>query len=224
MSSKDGPSGSGDKTIIRPASGRSPKPGPAKPVSMSPEPVPAEDRGATVFDPGAAQSPPPGWSSGTVIYQGAPFENAVAGDSSYPQQANPPVPATRKVPQDALLKAQEAIEYSSANPIIAAAAPVLILLGHLRLQVAETDAASLAKHLGDAIQEFEKKVADAGVPAEDARIAKFALCETVDDVAGNLPGFDKDGWKQHGMLSRFFQAAHPGVGFFKALEQGPGRS
>jgi type VI secretion system protein ImpK len=219
MSSKDGPSGSGDKTIIRPGSGRLPNPGPAKPISISPEPVPVEDRGATVFDPGAAQSAPPGWSSGTVIYQGPPFENAVADDNSYPQPANPPVPATRKVPQDALLKAQETVEYSSANPIVAAAAPVLILLGHLRLQVAETDAASLASHLGDAIQEFEKKVADAGVSAEDARIAKFVLCETVDDVAGNLPGFDRDGWKQHGMLSRFFQAAHPGVGFFKALNK-----
>lgn len=218
MSSKDDPSGSGDKTIIRPSSGRTPKPGAAKPVP--PEPGPAEGSGATIFDPKAAQSPPPGWSSGTVIYQGAPFaENAAAADGSYPQQAKSPAPATRKVPQDVLIKAQGAIEYSSSNPIVAAAAPVLMLLGQLRLMAAETEAASLAKHLGDAIQEFEKKIADAGIPAEDARIAKFVLCETVDDIAGNLPGLSKDGWKQQGMLSRFFQAAHPGVGFFKALNK-----
>lgn len=222
MSSRDDPSGSGGKTIIRPISAGMRKSDSAR--STPPQAAPAENPDATVFDPEGIQLPAPGWSSGTVIYQGSPFAENVAAESglqdeTQPRRANQPAAVTRKVELDTLLDAQRTIGYSASNPLIAAAAPILILLGHLRLMVAELDAVPLAEHLGEAIQEFENSAADAAVPAEDARIAKFVLCEVVDDIAGNLPGFDKNVWKQHGMLSRFFQAAHPGAGFFKALNK-----
>ena len=71
---------------------------------------------------------------------------------------------------------------------IAAGAPLLILLGHLRLMPAEIEPASLATHIAETIEEFERRIADAGVTSEDARIAKFVLCETADDIVGNVPG------------------------------------
>jgi type VI secretion system protein ImpK len=226
MSSKNHPFDAGNKTIIRPNPGRVRSSDAARPVETpaDAQPASAEAPGATVFDPGAAQSPPAGWSSGTVIYQGTPFaEIATTGGSSFGGadrgQANPPARPGQKVPQDILLSAGDGIEYAAANPIIAAAAPLLMLLGHLRLMVAQTEAAPLAKYIADAIEEFERKIADAGIPAEGARIAKFALCETADDVIRNLPGPDRDTWMQHSMLSRFFQVGSPGVGFFKALNK-----
>lgn len=214
MSSKDDPSGSGGKTLIRPVSARVTKPGPVR--STSQRPAPDEGSDATVFDPGI-QSSAPDWSSGTVIYQGIPFAENAAPSETHPRSTYPSIPVTRKVAQEALF--EQMVDYSSPNPLIAAAAPILMLLGHLRLMIAELEVVSLATHLGETIQEFERRMADAAVPAEDARIAKFVLCETVDDVAGNLPGFEKNVWKQHGMLSRFFQTAHPGAGFFKALNK-----
>ncbi|TJV90196.1 MAG: type VI secretion system protein TssL, partial [Mesorhizobium sp.] len=57
----------------------------------------------------------------------------------------------------------------------------------------------------------------AGVPEEDARIAKFVLCETADDLIGNLPWPKRDAWAQHSMLLRFFHAVPTGTGFYEAL-------
>lgn len=211
MSSKDDPFGANGRTVFRPNPGPGPKP-------RSTEPTPAESPDSTVFDPGAAQNPPAGWGpSGTVVHQGTPFgENAAAGADPPPRMA---AKTARKIPQDVLLDAREPIEYSIANPIMAAAAPLLIFLGNLRLIPVETQAAPLADHVADSIREFERGIAEAGIAEEDARIAKFALCETADDIIGNLPGIDRDGWIRQGMLSRFFQAGAAGVGFFAALNK-----
>lgn len=216
MSSNEDPFGSGDRTIIRP--GRASKPAGEKPKSGNVERAPAE---ATVFDPGIAQSPPPGWSSGTVIYQGAPFtENAVTEGGPREDFANSSIdPQAQKISQDVVLNASDNVSYIAANPIITAAAPLLMLLGHLRLNISDIDAEPLATRLADKIEEFEQKIADAGVASEDARIAKFVLCETADDIVLNLPGLDKEAWTKQGMLARFFQVGTPGAGFFKALNK-----
>ena len=202
MSSKDDPFGSGGSTVIRPGpsrAGRGDASGPAS--SAGARPVPAQGLPqATVFDPGMAQSPPRGWASGTVVDQDV--QSGVSAD---------------RIAQETLLDACNGIEYSAANPFIAAAAPLLILLGQLRLSTADWQAAPLASHVADSIQEFARMIAKAGVPDEDARIAKFALCETADDIIENLPGVDRDTWRQHSMLSRFFQVGSSGWGFYQAL-------
>ncbi len=215
MSSNEDPFGSGDRTIIRP--GRASKAAGEKPKSNNVGRALAE---ATVFDPGIAQSPPPGWSSGTVIYQGAFAKNAPAEGNPRGDFADGSIdPQVQKISQDLVLNAGNNVSYKAANPIVAAAAPLLVLLGHLRLNISDIDAEPLAARLADEIEKFEQRIADAGVASEDARIAKFVLCETADDIVLNLPGVDKQAWTKQGMLARFFQVATPGVGFFKALNK-----
>ena len=227
MSSKDDPFGSGGRTVIRPSRSRARNPDPAIPARPgAAQPVPVQSPDATIFDPGISQHPPAGWASGTVIYQGAPVaENILATDASIDEPISSHDPASaRKISQKTLLDADDSIQYSSANPIIAAAAPLLILFGQLRLMTVEKQAAPLAAHVAEAIEEFERKIAEAGVPEEDARIAKFVLCETADDIVGNLPGPDRDTWKQHTMLSHFFQVGHVGRRLLRGIEQDTGRT
>jgi type VI secretion system protein ImpK len=220
MNSKKDSFGVGGRTIIRSSPSRASNSGTDEPTP-APNGVKSarlESPGSTVFDPGVVEHPPPGWSSGTVFHQGAPFADE---GGPKPDQADTPIrqaaePA-RKVSQHALLNAADSIEYSAANPMIAAAAPLLMLFGNLRLMPVETQTGSLADHIAHGIREFERKIADAKVSEEDARIAKFVLCETTDDIIGNLPGLDREAWKGHSMLSQFFQAGPSGVGFFKAL-------
>ena len=104
-------------------------------------------------------------------------------------------------------------------PILAAAAPLLMLFGQLRLIPVERQAEPLAEHVAEAIDKFDAHVEKAGVAEEDARIAKFVLCETADDLIGNLPWPRKDAWAQHSMLSQFFQVEPDGTGFFEALNK-----
>ena len=148
---------------------------------------------------------PPGWSSGTVLLQG-PTPEAAAGAAS-------------GVQQDALLDATNGVKYAAANPLLAAAAPLLMLLGQLRLMPVERQAAPLAEHMAEAIETFDRAIAKAGVAEEDARIAKFALCETADDLVGNLPWPSRDSWQRHSLVARFFHTQPTGGGFYEALNK-----
>jgi type VI secretion system protein ImpK len=218
MSSKDDPSDPGDKTVIRPSrpnASRKPKTVLARdaPTPGSTMIAPAALRDATVFDPNAGrQAPPQDDVTGTVIYQGAPFAEAPA-DPEFRGSAA----AVEKTPLDALLGASEGVDYGAANPVVAAAAPLLMLLGHLRLTTVERQAEPLAERVAGLIEDFDRKIARTETTEEDARIASYVLCETADDIIANLPGSGRDVWVQHSMLQRFFQVKPTGAGFFQAL-------
>ena len=154
-----------------------------------------------MFDPGVGRRMPTGWSSGTMVSQGATPEPA----------------STSALQQDALLTATAGVTYAAANPILAAAAPLLMLFGQLRLMPVERQAAPLAEHIADAVETFDRAIAKAGVGEEDARIAKFALCETADDLVGNLPWPSKDNWLPHSLVKQFFHTQPTGAGFYQAL-------
>jgi type VI secretion system protein ImpK len=111
------------------------------------------------------------------------------------------------------------VDYSASNPITAAAAPLLILLGRLRLMVVDMQAVPLMNHVARQITEFEKKILAAGVTGEDAQVAKYALCGTADDIVQNLPGTDRHVWMQYSMLAQFFQVRTSGIGFFEELNK-----
>ncbi|MER9300055.1 type VI secretion system protein TssL, long form [Mesorhizobium sp. M0621] len=210
MSSKDDPFGPAGKTVIRANPRRTQKspPAPERPVADGDQTSRVKD--STVFDPGVVR--PPGWASGTVIYQG-PALGAAAGTSS---SAAAPKPA---IEQAMLLGAADIVKYSAANPILAGAAPLLMLLGQFRLMPVERQAEPLAEHVTEAIEKFDRTVEKSGVAEEDARIAKFALCETVDDLIGNLPWPRSDDWAQHSMLGQFFHTERTGTGFYEALNK-----
>jgi type VI secretion system protein ImpK len=206
MSSKDDPFGPAGKTVIRarPRREQKPPPTPQAPVADGGQPSRVKD--STVFDPGVGR--PPGWTSGTVIYQGA-----ATGAGS---PAGAPTPAME---QANLLGAADSVKYAAANPILAAAAPLLMLFGQLRLMSVEKQAEPLAEHVADAIETFDRTMEKSGVPEEDARIAKFALCETADDLIGDLPWPKSDDWARHSMLSQFFHVEPTGTGFYEALNK-----
>lgn len=200
MSSKDDPSGSDGRTVIRGSPRRAPRP----------------DQPGSAPDPTIIYTGDAGPPAGTVIFQGVPFGDAKPEMARHEPKPGKP-PERSGVSQDALIDAVDGLQFVAANPIMAAAAPLLMLLGHLRSASMELDAASLAQHVATSIDEFEWKAADAGVAEEDAHIARYALCETADDVIANLPGIGPEEWAQHSLLKRFYGMEAPGNGFFDAL-------
>ncbi len=70
-----------------------------------------------------------------------------------------------KIPLEVALNARDGGEYSASNPITAAAAPLLILLGRLRLLIVDMQAVPLMNHVAQEIRDFEKKAGEAGVSA-----------------------------------------------------------
>lgn len=103
MNSKDDPFGPAGKTVIRATPRRERKPAPVaqEPVADGGHPSPVKE--STVFDPGVGRHTPPGWTSGTVIYQGTP----------------PVTAPTSALRQETLLNVTDSVRYSAANPILA---------------------------------------------------------------------------------------------------------
>jgi type VI secretion system protein ImpK len=75
------------------------------------------------------------------------------------------------------------------------------------------------EQVAQALQGFEDEVRSAGVPAEQLRMAKYALAATADDIVQNMPVEDRQIWTQYSMLSRFFGERVGGVRFFEELDR-----
>ncbi len=220
MSGKGDPFGLGGRTVIR-------RGGQSLPKGEQPPSTDAGNTERTVFDPRGDAAPPAGMdSTGTIIQPNVPFTGTViaeGGFAGFSSGADQPVEGARdrdiETPQAALAAAADRVEYPSGNPVLAAAAPLLTFLGVLRQAPTAFEANPLAEELATFIGNFQRRIADAGVTGEDARMAAFALSETADDIAMNLPGMTAGWWKDNGMTARFFQAGAHGSGFFAALNK-----
>ena len=149
---------------------------------------------------------------------------------SYPGPAQP-APATEDwistpsvpKPSEEALRAPELrldeLAAPNENPIMRAAGPLLLLLGRLRVALLRASFASLMELVADAIKFFEKDIRSAGIPEQQANIAKYILCATADDIVQNIPTEDRHVWTQYSMLSRFFGERIGGVRFFEELDK-----
>ena len=106
----------------------------------------------------------------------------------------------------------------STNPLVAAAANLMILLGRLRTGLVEMQAAPLIDHVAREIDMFERNANDIGASPQDVSDAKYALSATADDIVQNLPGADKGIWLQYSMVARFFGERSAGVVFFQRMD------
>ena len=128
------------------------------------------------------------------------------------------LPEQPKIPLAVALNARDSGQIPAANPLTAAAAPLLILLGRLRLMIIDIEARPLMEHVANEITAFEQQVrSQAGVDQHDVDVGKYVLCGTADDIVQNLPGTDQGVWLQYSMLAQFFRVRTSGVGFFEEL-------
>ena len=207
MSDSDNPfgpfggSGRGDRTIIRPnPAGRRPA-APSAPPAQSPSPPPTPYPPPRAPASGAGYPPPPAPTN----------EDWVLTQSRQVPAAEAPA---RLVPfrMDDVVAAND-------NPIMRAAGPLLLLLGGLRVAALRASFAQLMEQVAEAIKFFEKDIRSAGIPEEQANLAKYILCATADDIVQNIPTDDRHVWTQYSMLSRFFGERTGGVRFFEELDR-----
>ncbi|MBA3448996.1 MAG: type VI secretion system protein TssL [Pseudaminobacter sp.] len=217
MSGKSDPFGAGGKTVIIPTPGGAPRrdqiePLPPVPAARARPPLPNSTVISSAFSSGPA---PSGMPREEEWAHAPPMRPAGIPDEKRKPAEQPSV----RIPLDIALNASDAVEFPSSNPITAAAAPLLILLGRLRLHIVDMQAVPLMTHVARSITEFEKTILEAGVAKEEALISKYVLCGTADDIVQNLPGADRHVWMQYSMLAQFFQVRTSGIGFFEELNK-----
>lgn len=172
-----------------------------------------------------APVPPPAYppqSTPQPIYQPATGHRA-PGSEFFPEipreQQRVERAATPRIALSDALKAAGIGAGGSSNPLVAAAANLMILLGRLRTGLVEMQAAPLIDHVAREIDLFERNALAAGINPQDASDAKYALCATADDIVQNLPGADRGVWLEYSMVARFFGERSSGVRFFQKIDE-----
>ncbi|MCJ2011872.1 type VI secretion system protein TssL, long form [Methylobacterium sp. J-076] len=196
------PFGRGDRTIILPDPGgrrRAAEPAPAPPEANPFQPTPY---------PHPAPHPP------------AP-RPAPAADRQ-DDWAVPPPPVVRQAPPEgrrALVMKRDVVVAPNANPFLRAAAPLLLLLGRLRVQLSTASFSNLMEQVAASIEDLERDTRAAGATPEQVWAAKYIVCATADDIVQNIPTEERHVWTQYSMLSRFFGERSGGVRFFEVLDK-----
>jgi len=149
---------------------------------------------------------------------GTPGQGFFPDIPRHDQQPQQPVQGPRIALADAL-KGTGLGAGGPSNPLLAAAANLLILFGRLRTGLVEMDAMPLMDHVTREIDAFERNALAAGADPMETQVAKYAICGTADDIVQNLPGADKGVWIQYSMVARFFGKRDSGVGFFQEAEK-----
>ena len=100
-----------------------------------------------------------------------------------------------------------------------AAAPLLQLLGRLRMTVSAPNVEDLRERTVRQVRQFETTARDGGVPQDQLRHAHYALCASIDDVALNTPWGSSGGWAARSLVSTFHQEVQAGARFFRILDE-----
>jgi type VI secretion system protein ImpK len=103
------------------------------------------------------------------------------------------------------------------NPLVAAAAAILVLVSRLSTMFSLGDIDGLRRRLHADFGAFDKRAEASGIQPEIRRASHYALCATVDDVAANTPWGGNNVWAGQSMARRFHNDASGGERFFHLL-------
>lgn len=226
MSDRD-PPGRDNRTVIRPnPGGRRPfaPPTPAQqPPPTAPPPVSNVNPAARIdWDQG---SPPPAhWAQGPgavgAQVDSVPIPGLRQGPGQGGNWVDPNVaPGQGQQRLARELAHFEQLEAPNADPLLRAAAPLLLVLGRLRASLLKARLANLMDEVAQAITKFETDIRAAGLAEDQVTMAKYIVCSAADDIVQNLPVEDRVAWPQYGMLASFFGERIGGVRFFDIVDR-----
>jgi type VI secretion system protein ImpK len=230
MSDKDNPFGpEQERTIIAPNPGMRRPPAPSKPVRSpqsgeTPPGAPYTPATAPAYQPQALPPQPKPTPYGLPDPRSGRYGAPEHRDPLHHVTDDWIVSATQVPDPTGALPGAEDLRFAELaaqheNPIMRAAGPLLHLLGRLRVAMLRASFASLMEQVAAAINFFDSEIRSAGVPVEQANVAKYLICATADDIVQNIPTEDRHVWTQYSMGSRFFGERIAGVRFFEELDR-----
>ncbi len=186
-----------DKTVIRP------NPGGRRQAGTAPQQpaAPATPQGY----PDPMQPPQPA----------APAQGSGAAYGVPPAQAQPSAP-----PQSG----GEAVAVTGMNRLNACAASLFSLISRIRNRAQHMDPDKLRQSVVAEVRAFENAALQAGIPAQTVKVARYALCATLDDVVLNTPWGGQSSWATQSLVGTFHRETVGGDRFYDLLarlEQDP---
>jgi type VI secretion system protein ImpK len=158
---------------------------------------------------------------------------AQAAPAPYAPQSDygqPAPPAALGMPQQSAARAQgsddaNAIALTGVNQLCALATPLLALVSRIRNRAQHIDPEKLRQSVMAEVRGFENAALKAGEDAQKVKVARYALCATIDDVVLNTPWGEQSSWSMQTMVGTFHRETVGGDRFFDLLarlEQDPG--
>ncbi|MEY8116664.1 type IVB secretion system protein IcmH/DotU [Falsihalocynthiibacter sp. BN13B15] len=168
-----------------------PNPGGRRPASApfgtTPAPAPAAPSPADYNDPAGFNAP-------------APAPAAPAPSAPSPQQD------------------QSAVEdFTGLNPIHAAASTLFSLVSRIRNRAQHADPETMRRSVIAEVRAFENRAMQAKIDPQTIKVARYAICATLDDVVLNTPWGGASTWGQQSLVATFHRETVGGDRFYDLL-------
>ncbi|MDT8857525.1 type VI secretion system protein TssL, long form [Paracoccaceae bacterium Fryx2] len=138
-----------------------------------------------------------------------------------------PQPQPRDTPEPRRSDAGMDAALTGMNPLNAAASTLFSLVSRIRNRAQHLDPEALRRSVVAEVRGFESRALQARVDAQDVKVARYAICATLDDVVLNTPWGGTSIWAQQSMVGTFHRETVGGDRFYDVLarlEQDPGRN
>jgi len=111
------------------------------------------------------------------------------------------------------------------NPLTACASTLFSLISRIRNRAQHMDPDKLRQSVVAEVRAFENRALQAGIAAQNVKVARYALCATLDDVVLNTPWGGQSNWGLQSMVGTFHRETVGGDRFYDLLarlEKEPG--
>lgn len=129
-----------------------------------------------------------------------------------------PVPGV-KPPQYSQLSASGTVPVRGINPVLDAAAALLLTAGQLRETTTHPDTDGLRNQIAHALTNFENQARNKGLTSEVVFTARYLLCTFFDEIVLTTPWGSRGGWSRQTLLSKFHNETGGGEKFFQILDR-----
>ena len=161
-------------------------------------------------------------SDRTVIRPSPGGRRASPGD----HHQSPPPPPPPETGRTAPLSGESSTGFNlgtsaalSGNPLIAAAADVLVLVNQVRELRAVPDIQRLREQIDATIRGFENRLRHTDSPAQTLDTAYYVVCVTVDDLVMNTSWGKQSAWSRQSIVSKKYKETIGGERFFEELRR-----
>jgi len=120
-----------------------------------------------------------------------------------------------------------ALSMTGMNQLNACAATLFSLVSRIRNRAQHMDPDTLRRNVVAEVRGFEARALQAGIDPNNLKVARYAICATLDDVVLNTPWGEQSIWAQQSMVGTFHRETVGGDRFYDLLarlEQDPGRN
>ncbi len=118
-----------------------------------------------------------------------------------------------------------AMAMTGMNQLTACATTLFSLISRIRNRAQHMDPDKLRQSVVAEVRAFENRALQAGIAAQTVKIARYAMCATIDDVVLNTPWGSQSSWGLQSMVGTFHRETVGGDRFYDLLarlEKDPG--